>query len=104
MKHTPGVSQGAFRAARAILEKVHFGSQCGDDAAGSRHPANAAFLDHRAAELAYIVDRETSAPELLEACKAALKTHRMERQQIFGTDALEEELRAAIAKAEGRDK
>lgn len=48
----------------------------------------------------FIVRACNSHDELLEACKAALKQHRLERRQIFGTDALEEQLRAAISKAE----
>ena len=37
--------------------------------------------------------------KLLAAAEAALQAHRLNRKQIFGTDALEEQLRAAIREA-----
>ncbi len=41
------------------------------------------------------------ATDLLAACEAALKAHRVNRKQIAGTDALEDQLRAALAAAKG---
>lgn len=40
-----------------------------------------------------------AAPLLLATCKSLLKAYRLARPQIFGTDAIEEEARAAIKTA-----
>lgn len=42
-----------------------------------------------------------AAPELLAACEMLLEAYRLSRPQVFGTDAVEEEARAAIAAAKG---
>ena len=38
--------------------------------------------------------------DLLETCKELLQAYRLNRKQIFGTDAIEEAARQAITKAE----
>ncbi len=40
-------------------------------------------------------------PDLLTACESLLKVYRLSRPQIFGTDPVEEEARAAISAAKG---
>lgn len=77
---------GAMRAATAVLEKLDY-------------PAEPLNL-----RIAPIIDQETGLPELLEALKAMLKTHRMDSGVASVRGGWVEARRkavAAIAKVEG---
>jgi hypothetical protein len=49
---------------------------------------------------AFIVKACNSHKRLVEACKALLKIYRLYRPQVAGTDAVEEDARAALASVE----